>query len=70
VLFLGVIKPPNLSIVTEWCQGGSLHDYLRKHPNVSQEQRIEWIRQIAQGMMHLHLEKIIHRDLAARNVSV
>ncbi|PRP84500.1 LRR receptor-like serine/threonine-protein kinase GSO1-like [Planoprotostelium fungivorum] len=56
VLFMGITLPPEpLSLVTEYCGGGSLF-------------RKKFITQIAQGMLHLHLERIIHRDLAIRNI--
>jgi serine/threonine protein kinase len=35
---------------------------------ISEEQKIEWIRGIAAGMYHLHKHNIVHRDLAARNI--
>ncbi|PRP85196.1 TK/FER protein kinase [Planoprotostelium fungivorum] len=70
VLFMGITVPPSpLSIITEYCGGGSLLSYLRKNDgSVTNEQKMSFIMQIAQGMLHLHMEKIIHRDLAARNI--
>ncbi|PRP76206.1 flagellin-sensitive 2 [Planoprotostelium fungivorum] len=72
VLFLGITVPPSpLSIITEYCGGGSLLSYLRKNGDaITVEQKIKFVTQIAQGMLHLHLEKIIHRDLAVRNVRI
>lgn len=70
VLYLGVIAPPNLSIVTEWCDRGSLNEYLKRNRSIGIKQRAKWIMQVALGMMHLHSENIIHRDLAARNVGL
>ncbi|PRP73158.1 outer membrane autotransporter barrel domain-containing protein [Planoprotostelium fungivorum] len=67
VLFLGVIPPPNLALVTEFCEGGDLLSYIEDHnPNI--EMRTNFISDIAVGMLHLHNENIIHRDLAARNI--
>ncbi|PRP82836.1 outer membrane autotransporter barrel domain-containing protein [Planoprotostelium fungivorum] len=67
VLFLGVIPPPNLALVTEFCEGGDLLSYiLKQDPDI--EMRKSFIMDIAVGMLHLHNENIIHRDLAARNI--
>jgi hypothetical protein len=56
-------------IVMEYCAGGSLDKILfdEKVP-ISNEQKIEWVHEIAEGMCHLHKFNIIHRDLAARNI--
>eukprot|EP01117_Protostelium_nocturnum_P013138 TRINITY_DN4883_c0_g1_i1.p1 TRINITY_DN4883_c0_g1~~TRINITY_DN4883_c0_g1_i1.p1 ORF type:complete len:906 (-),score=213.57 TRINITY_DN4883_c0_g1_i1:66-2783(-) len=68
VLFLGITFPPqNLSLVTEFCEMGSLYDYLRTN-QISLDKKMEFIYGISKGMLHLHLEKIIHRDLACRNI--
>ncbi|PRP76885.1 hypothetical protein PROFUN_14680 [Planoprotostelium fungivorum] len=68
VTFVGITYPPSpLSLVTEFCEGGSLYDYLRIEP-VSHLQKLNFIVGIARGMLHLHLEKVIHRDLAVRNI--
>eukprot|EP01117_Protostelium_nocturnum_P010070 TRINITY_DN3593_c0_g1_i4.p1 TRINITY_DN3593_c0_g1~~TRINITY_DN3593_c0_g1_i4.p1 ORF type:complete len:384 (+),score=90.75 TRINITY_DN3593_c0_g1_i4:3338-4489(+) len=68
VLFMGITFPPQpLSMVLEFCEGGSLHSYVRNN-QVSMEQQMTFVRGIAKGMLHLHKEKIIHRDLAARNI--
>ncbi|PRP76898.1 outer membrane autotransporter barrel domain-containing protein [Planoprotostelium fungivorum] len=67
VLFLGVVPPPNLALVTEYCEGGDLLSYIHKN-DPSLETRKSFILDIAVGMLHLHNENIIHRDLAARNI--
>ncbi|PRP87994.1 hypothetical protein PROFUN_04422 [Planoprotostelium fungivorum] len=68
VTFVGITYPPSpLSLVTEFCEGGSLYNYLRKEP-VNPLQKLNFIVGIARGMLHLHLEKVIHRDLAVRNI--
>ncbi|PRP80707.1 hypothetical protein PROFUN_11580 [Planoprotostelium fungivorum] len=70
VLFMGYTVPPDpLSIITEFCEGGCLLDYLAEHGSeVTDERRDNIILGIAKGVLHLHQEKIIHRDLAARNI--
>ncbi|PRP84392.1 putative leucine-rich repeat receptor-like protein kinase [Planoprotostelium fungivorum] len=69
VLFLGITFPPQpLSLITEYCDGGSLHTYIMKARPLPDSQKFHFIRKIALGMLHLHEEKIIHRDLAVRNI--
>ncbi|PRP87903.1 putative LRR receptor-like serine/threonine-protein kinase [Planoprotostelium fungivorum] len=68
VLFMGATFPPQpLSMITEFCKGGGLYEYLRRN-ECSWEVKLSFIQGIALGMLHLHLEKVIHRDLAVRNI--
>jgi len=56
-------------IVMEYCAGGSLDMLLyHKEQQISDEQKIHWVYEIAKGMGHLHTYNIIHRDIAARNI--
>ncbi|PRP81405.1 hypothetical protein PROFUN_11026 [Planoprotostelium fungivorum] len=69
VLFLGISVPPQpLTLVTEYCEGGSLYGYLKKHEDIPIAVKFKFIIGIAHGMFHLSSERIVHRDLAARNV--
>ncbi|PRP84098.1 hypothetical protein PROFUN_04089 [Planoprotostelium fungivorum] len=68
VMFIGMTFPPEpLSLVTEFCAGGSLLEYLRVN-ECELEDKMKFMEEIALGMQHLHKEKIIHRDLATRNI--
>src|SRR5690348_9852292 len=72
VTLLGVcLKDPNICIVTEYVDGGSLDKLIY---NFKQELDLRSIVKIAKdaasGMVHLHSENIIHADLAARNLLV
>jgi hypothetical protein len=56
-------------IVMEYCAGGSLDKLLYdKQERISNERKIGWVHEIAEGMRHLHKYNIVHRDLAARNI--
>jgi len=73
VMFRGVTVPPDpLSIVTDYCNGGSLSEYLKNHPKIPISEKLQFIKDIAKGMLHLHCgipeKEVIHRDLATRNV--
>lgn len=60
-------KNNNFYILTSFCQGGTLFDLLNKSKSliqtISWEHRIQWMKDIAHGMSHLHKNKLIHRDL-------
>jgi len=45
-----------------------LKNYLVQNPRLSLSQKIEQIKGIAAGVLHLHKERIVHRDLATRNI--
>jgi len=68
VLFLGLTKPPNLCIVTEFVNGGTLLSLLHSHDSIPFLIVAKIIKGISHGMYHLHQERIVHRDLACRNV--
>jgi len=73
VLFRGVtLSPDPLSIVTDFCNGGSLSIYLENNPNMPISEKVKFIKDIAKGMLHLHHgvlgKEVIHRDLATRNI--
>eukprot|EP00930_Biecheleria_cincta_P040093 TRINITY_DN274_c0_g1_i1.p1 TRINITY_DN274_c0_g1~~TRINITY_DN274_c0_g1_i1.p1 ORF type:complete len:645 (+),score=85.80 TRINITY_DN274_c0_g1_i1:200-2134(+) len=60
-------------IVLEYCPGGSLHDSIIGDPSTTLhrftwEHRLKAALDIAQGMTHLHEQKIVHRDLKTLNV--
>ncbi|CAG0914486.1 unnamed protein product [Notodromas monacha] len=59
-------------IVMEYCHQGSLVDFLREKrtEKLPLTRVVNWARQIAQGMAHLHSKKILHRDLKSANVLI
>jgi serine/threonine protein kinase len=64
--FVGVDK--NLSLLTEFCENGSLQSYIFSDKAISVSEIHNIIHGIINGMYHLHTCGILHRDLAARNV--
>eukprot|EP00029_Vermamoeba_vermiformis_P009625 TRINITY_DN4868_c0_g1_i1.p1 TRINITY_DN4868_c0_g1~~TRINITY_DN4868_c0_g1_i1.p1 ORF type:complete len:708 (+),score=31.08 TRINITY_DN4868_c0_g1_i1:1542-3665(+) len=63
------VDGPLPCIVLEYCGGGSLDKKLfDQDTNYSLAERINMIKGIARGLLHLHKHNIIHRDLAARNI--
>jgi serine/threonine protein kinase len=60
---------PQPILVMEYCGGGSLDKllFVEQQP-LSEKEKMDLVRGIAAGMLHLHSHNIVHRDLAARNV--
>lgn len=74
ILFLGAcIKPPHLSMVTEYMEMGSLYYliHMSGHKNkLSWRRRLKMLRDICRGLMCIHRMKIVHRDLKSANCLV
>jgi len=68
LLFMGACtRSPPYCIVMQYINGGSL----RKLLDVTQfslEMCYQILKDIANGLYHLHVEGIVHRDLASRNI--
>jgi serine/threonine protein kinase len=65
------IQDQTLFIVSEYCDGGSLHDLLHeKKIKLSPEKQLEYALSIAEGMEYLHTREpmIVHRDLNSKNI--
>ncbi|VUD67494.1 Serine/threonine-protein kinase PrkC [Thalassocella blandensis] len=56
-------------LVMEFVQGQNLTELIKFHPH-TRRQAIEWLLQIAEGLMAAHKAKIIHRDLKASNILI
>lgn len=51
-------------IVTEYCEGGSLWDYLRNSTHPSPERLAKQVmRRLLSALQYLHGQKVLHRDL-------
>lgn len=72
VLFLGAcIKPPNLGLVLEFCNKGSLWSVLQNHEiSLTWEDRKKIALDTAKGVYYLHSfnPPILHRDLKSLNL--
>jgi len=53
-------------LVTEYCSGGSVLDWLQSSPKW-EKQAASLMSQIFQGLQYLHINKVCHRDLKPEN---
>ncbi|XP_030744957.1 tyrosine-protein kinase JAK2 isoform X2 [Sitophilus oryzae] len=71
VEILGVLRNPEILLVMEFVQHGSLQSYLKINKETLQiPQLLKYASNIAEGMKYLGFRSIVHRDLAARNILV
>ncbi|KAL5207117.1 hypothetical protein ABZP36_031552 [Zizania latifolia] len=74
ILFLGAcMKPPNLSVITEYMEMGSLYYLIHRSGQkgkFSWRRRLKMLRDICRGLMCMHRLKIVHRDLKSANCLV
>ncbi|XP_030455360.1 probable serine/threonine-protein kinase SIS8 isoform X1 [Syzygium oleosum] len=74
VLFMGAVtRPPNLSIISEFLQRGSLYRLIHRPNNqLDERRRLRMALDAARGMNYLHNcnPVIVHRDLKSPNLLV
>ena len=72
IQFIGVVLDPVPSVVTLFCDNGSVENLILKNPgNIpDHDTLLRFALETAMGVRHLHLEGIIHRDLATRNLLI
>ncbi|CAM1306067.1 SYK (predicted) [Pycnogonum litorale] len=68
VRLIGVCEGDLFMLVMELAPLGPLHKYLKKHKDVSVNDIIMLMEQVAMAMEYLESKQYVHRDLAARNV--
>ncbi|KAG6661727.1 serine/threonine-protein kinase EDR1 isoform X3 [Carya illinoinensis] len=74
ILFLGAcMKPPRLSMVTEYMELGSLYYLIHlsgQKKKLSWRRRLKMLCDICRGLMCIHRMKIVHRDIKSANCLV
>jgi serine/threonine protein kinase len=56
-------------ILNELCEGGTLIDLVEQHNQVLSEQQIlSILKQVIQGLKHMHSLGIAHRDIKIENI--
>ncbi|CAH8385369.1 unnamed protein product [Eruca vesicaria subsp. sativa] len=70
IMFHGVCIKPQLTLVTEYVDKGSLHHLLHwtdEIKNLSWREKINILHDICRGLMYIHGMGIVHRDLKSAN---
>ena len=69
VLLVGLCSiPPNLCIVLEYIENGSLYDLLHKRKmQLKPQERKKVVRQMVNALHYLHEHSIVHRDIKSHN---
>ncbi|XP_009335255.2 serine/threonine-protein kinase ATG1a isoform X2 [Pyrus x bretschneideri] len=67
-LFEAIETEDRIYLVLEYCDGGDLADYIRRHGKVSETVARHFMRQLAAGLQVLQEKHLIHRDLKPQNL--
>ena len=60
----------NMYIVTEFCQGGDLRNYIRNKRKLCEGQALQILSDLMNGFKYLNKLDIIHRDLKPANILI
>ena len=55
-------------LILEYCDGGDLNGYIRKHGRLEESMAIKLMCQLASGVHYLYVHNLIHRDLKPQNI--
>ncbi|KAJ7585178.1 TKL/TKL-ccin protein kinase [Mycena floridula] len=59
------------SMVCPWLQHGSVSKYMEQHGDIlSMTDRLQLLREVAEGLRYLHSESIVHGDLSGANILI
>jgi serine/threonine protein kinase len=72
VLLVGICSiSPNLAIITEYIERGSLYDILhKKKTKLSDNDKRMIVKQILSSLTYLHEHEVVHRDIKSHNFLV
>ena len=72
VLLVGICSiPPNLAIITQYIERGSLYDLLhKKKVQLSESDKRKIVKQVLSSIAYLHEHDVVHRDIKSHNFLV
>ncbi|KAG1854798.1 kinase-like domain-containing protein [Suillus subalutaceus] len=67
---LGIARnfSPSISMVSPWCENGSLAAYLQQHKGITVFDRLHLLQDVTSGLHYLHGIPMVHGDLTPNNV--
>ncbi|KAG1722278.1 kinase-like domain-containing protein [Suillus occidentalis] len=67
---LGIARgfSPSISMVSPWCENGSLAAYLQKPEGITMFDRLRLLQDVTSGLHYLHGIPVVHGDLTPNNV--
>ncbi|KAK2196867.1 bifunctional Protein kinase domain/Protein kinase [Babesia duncani] len=72
--FGSYMQDNNLCIITEYCKGGDMHQYIARKRRagtvISEARIIRWTSQILSALCFMHKRHVLHRDLKSLNVLI
>lgn len=63
-----MVTPSYIYIAQEYCNGGTLMDYIKKHRNLSEKTCQQVIQQLASAIKYMRSKNICHLDLKPDNI--
>mmetsp|Transcript_0 Transcript_0/g.1 ORF Transcript_0/g.1 Transcript_0/m.1 type:complete len:715 (-) Transcript_0:89-2233(-) len=74
VRYLSASNARDAYVVLEYCDGGSLYEYLHETPwdeaPLNATLVLRWLSECANGLVFLHSQGVVHRDLKTANVLI
>lgn len=61
-------KPLRITILLEYCDSGTLGQFIKKHERLNERQCAFYLKQILSAVHHLHEMNVIHRDIKVDNM--
>ena len=55
-------------VVMEYCEGGSLLDYVRSKKRLTEAKACTFLQQVLRGLEHCHHQGVVHRDIKLENL--
>ncbi|KZO92675.1 Pkinase-domain-containing protein [Calocera viscosa TUFC12733] len=69
VQYKGFVKTREyLYIILEYCENGSLHNFLKRFGKFPENLVAVYISQVLEGLVYLHEQGVIHRDIKGANI--